>query len=373
LLLVASGAVFFLGILALVIDVGWTYYNQLQVQTAVNAGWKAGFDEILSIQAHSKGIFDEAGRHQVITRIKSVVAANYPGTTPPEVVISFDGGNHPSHQCGSVNLTVTGNQDVHLLFAKIFGMMKFQVNAVRSGGSAPISDMGIIPLGIPHGIVKDLSTGSYSCEFFGPTEGFTSGTEYILRLGETLAGVVEASPPAIPESMASRPKNNCGSIDPDNLPGNDLSEYADQLLWSFKLPLQINDRIILQSGFIAEKIDSTVSERISRCGRNVILPITDIPPEVASTGPNSGAQTIYELHGIDNPGGKYASSLEFGFTSAVRIVGFAEFELIKPAEYTRSGSVFAHGDTGQLGPVQRGQIRGRFTRYIFRPGSLPLI
>ncbi|MDN5278723.1 MAG: hypothetical protein PWR01_2688, partial [Clostridiales bacterium] len=40
-------AVFLVGITALVTDVGLLYYNQARLQTAVNAGWKAGFDRMM--------------------------------------------------------------------------------------------------------------------------------------------------------------------------------------------------------------------------------------------------------------------------------------------------------------------------------------
>ncbi|MBU1107432.1 MAG: hypothetical protein KKB51_12235 [Candidatus Riflebacteria bacterium] len=43
----ALAALFMLGMTALVTDIGFLYYSQARLQTAVNAGWKAGYDRML--------------------------------------------------------------------------------------------------------------------------------------------------------------------------------------------------------------------------------------------------------------------------------------------------------------------------------------
>ncbi|HNW12683.1 MAG TPA: hypothetical protein PKI71_15070, partial [Candidatus Rifleibacterium sp.] len=56
-------------------------------------------------------------------------------------------------------------------------------------------------------------------------------------------------------------------------------------------------------------------------------------------------------------------------------IGFAEFEVIPPASYTRAGYDgsldYEAGDAGDLGPYQPGQVRGKFIRYIVNPNDLP--
>lgn len=345
LLIVAFGAAFFLGLLALVTDIGWTYYHQIKLQTAINAGWKAGFDAMIA----------NTPRQQVIEHIKSVVCLNYPDTPPPEVAVTFAGSDQTENaeNQDSLFLAVTGTRTVHLFFAKIFGLASFRVHAARSGGIENSSESGIIPLAIPHGVTTETSAGTYICELFGPGGGFSSGTEYLLRLSEPAKGLPTDTSSASFENGAKRIQN-CGSIDPDNSPGNEISEYANRLIRGYNRPLQINDRIILQPGTTGSETASCIAVRIARGAGTGILPITDIPPEVASATPNLGARTIYDIRGMDFPGGKYSRS-EFPFTTAVRIIGFAEFELLNPAE---SGS------------PQKGQVRGRFIRYIIRPTDL---
>lgn len=342
-LIVACGAALFLGLLALVTDIGWTYYHQLKLQTAVNAGWKAGFDDVVG----------NVGQQQVAARIKSVVSLNYPDASPPDVSISFRGSDQNQNQAGSF-LTVTGTRDVNLFFARIFGMTSFRVQATRSGGFGTPSESGIIPIAIPHGVVKTTQSGKYICDLFGPTEGFSPGTEYLLQPGDPMSESQNASP-SITSSEEAKTIRNCGSIDPDNNPGNEISEYVNRIRYGFNQPLQIHDRIILQPGTTRVETTSCIDARIASGAGNIILPITDIPPEVASAALNLGARTVYDLQGPDFPGGKYSPS-EFSFTSAVRIIGFAEFELLNTAE---SGSPHA------------GQVRGRFIRYIIRPNAIP--
>jgi hypothetical protein len=77
------------------------------------------------------------------------------------------------------------------------------------------------------------------------------------------------------------------------------------------------------------------------------------------------------FRGSDQPGGVYSPD-KYEFKSAVRVIGFAEFEVIDPSEYTRAGESLAAGDSGDLGPYQPGQVRGRFIGYVVKPGDVPL-
>jgi hypothetical protein len=106
--------------------------------------------------------------------------------------------------------------------------------------------------------------------------------------------------------------------------------------------------------------------------KRVIIPITDVPPEVPLNNThNATATSIYDLQGTDHPNGAYNPDA-YAFGSSVRIIGFAEFEIIDPSEYTREGDSVTAGDSGDLGPYQSGQVRGRFIRYIIKPGEIAL-
>jgi len=84
---------------------------------------------------------------------------------------------------------------------------------------------------------------------------------------------------------------------------------------------------------------------------------------------NAGIDTIYDLQGQDHPNGVYKPE-QYDFGSSVRVIGFAEFEVLDPSEYTRDekdGLTYESGDAGDLGPYQPGQVRGKFIRYIVNP------
>ncbi len=347
LIIIACGAALFLGFLALVTDIGWTYYHQLKLQTAINAGWKAGFDELLALRASPDEPDSQATNDRIADHIRAVVGLNYPDVPPPDVTVTF-GKSSYAQPSGPLVLTVFGTRNVPLFFANIFGISFFRVQAIRSVDSDIGLEPGIIPIAIPHGEVKEPQPGMYHCILFKEHETFTPGLEYLLQPGSIFLNT--ASPSSQPEPELKK-INNSGVIDPDNLLGTGTgdSEYSRRILTGFQSPLQINDRIILQPGISNGTTISRIAARIASGAANAILPITDIPPEVVSSSANRGAQTIYDLKGMDFPEGKY-SPAEYSFTAAVRIIGFAEFELTKP------------------GDSEQGQIRGRFLRYIIKPG-----
>lgn len=346
LVIVACGAALFLGFLALVTDIGWTYYHQLKLQTAVNAGWKAGFDDLLVLRATKKDFAGQTGLNRVAAHIRSVIALNYPDTSPPEVSITL-GSSISGQPPGALNLRVFGIQNVPLFFSKIFGIAVFRVQATRSTDSDIARDPGILPIAIPHGVVNEPQPGWYLCTNFSANEGFIVGNTYLLQPG-TIFSSAETLPP--PSDPGLKKIFHTGAIDPDNLPQTGDADFAIRLQNGFQQPLQIDDRIILQDSIPAGTTSSCIAARIASGTAAAILPITDIPPEVASSAMNLGAQTIYDVKGTDDPQGKY-SPTEHSFTAAVRIIGFAEFELMSPVE------------------SDHGQIRGRFLRYIIKPGA----
>lgn len=345
LIIVACGAALFLGFLALVTDIGWTYYHQIKLQTAINAGWIAGFDEMLALRASPEDPDSQAAHDRIANHIRAIVGLNYPDAPPPEVTVTFGQSSH-AKPSSSLVLTVSGTRNVPLFFANIFGISFFRVQAIRSVDSDIGFEPGIIPLAIPHGEVKEPQPGLYHCTLFKDHEGYIPGAQYLLHPGSICLNTASPSSPAEPELKNI---NNAGVIDPDNHPGTGEPEYARRFQTGFPGPLQIHDRVILQSDIPGDTIISRIAARIASGAANAILPITDIPPEVASSSANQGAQTIYDLKGMDFPQGNY-SPAKYSFTAAVRIIGFAEFELKSPVD------------------SDHGQIHGRFIRYIIKPG-----
>ena len=165
--------------------------------------------------------------------------------------------------------------------------------------------------------------------------------------------------------IVSRQKGKYGPLDPDNYVGGGANDYRDWFMTGFTQPLQVNDRVITENGNMRGPTDQAVEFRLdgdteTPPSRRIIVPITDIPPEVAALQP--GVDSVYSLQGNDNPEGVYDPTVA-SFTSAIRIIGFAEFELIAVDDFTNDEN---------LGPYQPGQVRGRFIRYIVKPGEIPL-
>jgi len=179
-------------------------------------------------------------------------------------------------------------------------------------------------------------------------------------------------------TYSGRQKSNYGCVDPDNVQGGGADDYRDRFMHGFDGPIQINDRITPEPGNKEGPTEQAVTYRVwgdqlASPGAIVIVPITDIGPEIAqNSSQNASAVCIYDLQGQDNPGGVYATSA-YNFKSAVRIIGFAEFEIIPPASFTRVGGNIQSGDAGDLGYAQTGQVRGKFIRYIVRPGEIPAL
>jgi hypothetical protein len=140
--------------------------------------------------------------------------------------------------------------------------------------------------------------------------------------------------------------------------------------------MQIGDRLISESGNMRGPTDQGIDFRLYGdseypASRLVTVPITAVPDEVKLNNPqNAEAMTIYDLQGTDHPDGVYDPE-QYPFGSAVKIIGFAVFEILDPSEYTREGESYESGDAGDLGYYQPGQVRGRFVRYIVKPGEVP--
>ncbi len=224
-----------------------------------------------------------------------------------------------------------------------------------------------MPLAIPHGVVKDLSQHEYKVDLFLSGEGFKTGEEYILKLGEGNGNDLD--------KYYSGFKKNCyGTVDPDNVIGGGAKDYENRLKYGFSGSLQINDRIIPEYGNMVGPTDDGVEFRIESLTprRRIVVPITDVGEEVAINNPrNADAKTIYDIQGNDQADGVYDSA-DYDFGSAVRIIGFAEFEILAPEDFTRSGGDLNTGDYGDLGYDRSGQVRGKFISYVVKPGEVAL-
>lgn len=169
--------------------------------------------------------------------------------------------------------------------------------------------------------------------------------------------------------VSGKSKSNYGPVDPDNYGGGGANDYRNRFMFGFNQPIQLGDRIIAESGNMAGPTDQSVEFRVvgdAEFPPNtiIIVPITDIGPEVAvNNTKNASASTIYDLQGSDHPKGIYDPAL-YGFGSSIRVIGFAVFEILAPSDYTRDGENFSSGD---LGPYQSGQVRGKFIRYVVDP------
>jgi hypothetical protein len=176
-------------------------------------------------------------------------------------------------------------------------------------------------------------------------------------------------------TVTGKQKSNYGPVDPDNIVGGGANDYRDRFKFGFNQPIRLGDRILPEPGNMRGPTDQAVDFRVTgdasfQPNRIVIIPITDVPPEVpVNNKHNADAQTVYDLQGKDHPNGVYNPD-QYDFGSSVRIVGFAMFEILDPDEYNRDGNDIQTGDSGDLGPYQPGQVRGRFIKYIIKPGEV---
>ncbi len=170
----AAFGVVLLAVTALVTDIGYLYLEQARLQTAVNAGWKAGFDRMTQIKSGGNPILTEEHKTQIIQHVRDVIKSNgYTDEELTDLEVIFPNDNQ---------LLVRSKKDVGLFFAQVMDIRSKEVDSGREN----LGDLGtIIPLGIPHGITRDVSPTKYRFEPFAPNETFTVGKEYIIKLGET--------------------------------------------------------------------------------------------------------------------------------------------------------------------------------------------
>lgn len=223
------------------------------------------------------------------------------------------------------------------------------------------------------GYLKGTVGGVGSYAFFGGHNPTNCATRRLI-LNNVLLGAFSTK--EITGEAGFSKRVNYGILDMDNNAAvGGPTDYLDRLKLGYNDPIQLNDRVLPQAGNEAtattDGIDYHVNgDATASPSRYVIVPITDLPPSVQAANPL--ASSVYDLpQTTDAPNGVY-NPASYTFTSSVRIIGFAMFEILDPSEYTRVGLDYQPGDAGDLGPVLPGQIRGRFVKWIIKPGELPL-
>lgn len=184
----------FIGLLATVTDVGNMYYNHAKLQSAINAGWKAGFDRLLRYKR--RGPVSPEHLDEIRSHIREVVKQNGysdEDVTEDKLIIQIDPVSN--------RVVVRSNQSVSTVFARYFKIEKMEVSSSRDQQE----NIKLLPLAIPHGVVKDVSNIAYRVHMFDPDEGFETGTEYILKLGK---GKGTASRLLVPMGTGDQPSDS---------------------------------------------------------------------------------------------------------------------------------------------------------------------
>jgi hypothetical protein len=182
LLLTVVSAMLFLGLLALVIDVGWLYYQHNQLQTAVTAAWRGGYDLMIGMMSREFRALNSTEQTAVKTRVWDILREN--GLEEADrsgVRVEFAG----EHECPST-LEVFAEKRWGLFFARTLDIPVARVSARRGNrekkDATDFPGSGwVIPLGIPHAACFPLESGISVPKRFGPGEGFTPGTLYVVR------------------------------------------------------------------------------------------------------------------------------------------------------------------------------------------------
>ncbi|MFZ2957782.1 MAG: Tad domain-containing protein [Candidatus Ozemobacteraceae bacterium] len=310
LIITAILAGFMIGFLALVTDIGWMYFQHQRLQSAVNAGWKAGNDLITSDRGRNVPV----NLASISARVKSVIRMNGYETEADDASISTDANG---------GIYVSANSSFGLFFARVMNINTATVAAKRMtqrGGPA------IIPLALPNGELSLDPHGhrGFDFTFFGPNEGFIPGNNYILK--RPGAG---GNPNSIDDSTGS---SNNGAVDPGNTEyGQGGDVFRERFVSGYtNTQLSVGNLISTEPGTMQGPTSDGVDAHV---GERVVVMITDIPA--------SSSATIYDYNGRQ--------------IEKIRIIGFAEFEIL-PSE---------HGD-------RPGLVLGQFIRYWVKPGDVPL-
>ncbi len=313
LVMTTFGLIFILGMLALVTDIGWLYYQKARIQTAVNAAWRAGIDAIILAKARTSAERMSACK----ARVEEIYKMHGYTAAP---AINTDTG-----------LRVYGAAVQPLFFARIMQMYEKEVAAVREGTGGE----GVVPLGVMFGDIvwgiKNNVEGYYYHNFTrpDPTEGYVVDEEYILKLGPEKGSKVKTMdtvPPTYNELLIAGGNSNEGAI---RLDGNGKSVWLDNMLYGCPSVVNVGDMIDTEPGNFT---GPTKAAKEARMGDIVVVPIIEVPGKTTS---------------IYNEAGK----------TVVRVIGFARMQ-ITGIDTTLSPD---------LGVYTVTQIRGKFVEYLVKP------
>ena len=107
-LLTAAISVLLVGIVALVTDVGYVYYDHARLQTATNAAWKAGYDKLAEIRK-TKSRLTAEDETTIKNHMREVMAANGFGNLTDEQLKIVLTSNQ-------TNLKIDSKDEVDLFF-----------------------------------------------------------------------------------------------------------------------------------------------------------------------------------------------------------------------------------------------------------------
>ncbi|MBF0407283.1 MAG: Tad domain-containing protein [Candidatus Riflebacteria bacterium] len=226
-IMVGISMIFIVGLISLVVDVGFMYSEKKKIETAANAGFRSGSDFMMELRSNGY-LIDSRGKELVTQRVLEVAAENMnlasSAIASDKIKVEF----FDEKESGPRGLKVTGSSTQGLFFANIFDFKNFTVTGGRdndtSGGGGTGSGpwFNSCPLGVPNGVIEDLSKNIYRYTPFPATqsphlvdreppsnpnnpdydpanpdfaenhggddesddyEGFVPGVEYILKLG----------------------------------------------------------------------------------------------------------------------------------------------------------------------------------------------
>lgn len=325
------GLFFILGMLALVTDTAWLYYQKVRIEGAVSAAWRAGMDEIIMLKNDNRSVSTSA----IQQRVLDIFQLNgYSSSDLKELVVDP----------GGRRLKVYGRTPQPLFFSRIFRMANKDVDAVRDGTGGE----GMIPLCLVPGDIKYGSkitgydkkgdpiyqTGywynDFTAEQFDNDEGYIASEEYILKLGPQKTVATSTLVPTGYDTFVTGGGNsNEGSLD---LGGQGAQNWLENMLYGYAGSLDIGDYVNTAQGEVTQK---TIEGREYRAalGDMVTVPIIKVVGEDTLLYNTGGSKTLV-------------------------IVGFARVVITSIEESTY--------DT-DLGQYTNTQIRGRFVDYLVKP------
>lgn len=343
LVITALLSTFIIGITAIVVDIGYLYYKRNDLQTAINAAWLAGNDRLMKIRTTASVLTDE-NKESIKKHIVEV--------------LKYNGFSDESENRLSIiikddrDLQISAQKHIGLFFAKIIEVDSTTVAAERTSDSTNAGTSDIIPIVMPHGITKWNQNNSLSFQFFPKNGGFIEGQEYIIKPGQI--------------SETSILCQGITNFSQSGLTSN--TEYKKNLTYGYTKAINLNEKIgLLCTGYVDETNDS-INKRLSNSDNlqtKVIVPIGEVTAETANNyGTTSNLLPIYNLRCSNN------KTDEKNIADSAKIIGFAEFELIKESDYKRIGDDYKNGDEGTLGKPTSGQIRGKFIGYLVNPNEI---